>query len=69
MNVRRSLNGFAAAALIYAAIGVHNIAAADTYTYDAQGRLASVTSDTGVVTHYCYDAAGNRTYIGPTACP
>ena len=41
---------------------------AETYTYDAQGRLSSVTTDAGVVTHYCYDAAGNRTYVGPTAC-
>jgi len=41
---------------------------AETYTYDAQGRLTSVTTDSGVVTYYCYDTAGNRTYIGPAPC-
>jgi len=44
-------------------------AVAESYTYDAQGRLTSVTSDSGVVTYYCYDTAGNRTYVGPTPCP
>lgn len=44
-------------------------AAAESYTYDALGRLTSVTNDSGVTTYYCYDKAGNRTYIGPTACP
>ena len=44
-------------------------AEAESYTYDALGRLTSVTSDAGVVTNYCYDAAGNRTYVGPNACP
>jgi uncharacterized protein RhaS with RHS repeats len=44
-------------------------ALADTYTYDAQGRVSSVTlSTSGAVTYYCYDAAGNRTYVGPTPC-
>ena len=43
-------------------------ALAESYTYDAQGRITSVTTDAGVVTYYCYDAAGNRTYVGPTAC-
>jgi len=45
------------------------IAWADSYTYDALGRLTSVTNDAGVTTYYCYDKAGNRTYIGPTPCP
>jgi YD repeat-containing protein len=45
-----------------------NTALAESYTYDAQGRIASVTTDAGVATYYCYDAAGNRTYVGPTAC-
>ena len=43
-------------------------ALADTYTYDAQGRVSSVTLSNGAVTYYCYDAAGNRTYVGPTPC-
>ena len=45
-----------------------NAALAEVYAYDAQGRIISVTTDAGVVTYYCYDAAGNRTYVGPTAC-
>ncbi|HEY2530960.1 MAG TPA: RHS repeat domain-containing protein [Xanthobacteraceae bacterium] len=40
---------------------------ADTYTYDARGRLYTVTLSNGAVTYYCYDAAGNRTYVGPVA--
>jgi YD repeat-containing protein len=44
-------------------------AGADTYIYDALGRVTSVTNDVGVVTYYCYDKAGNRTYVGPTPCP
>ncbi len=43
-------------------------AEAETYAYDQLGRLIQVTADNGTVTHYCYDAAGNRTYVGPTAC-
>ena len=43
-------------------------ALAETYSYDAQGRIASVKTDSGVITYYCYDAAGNRTYVGPTPC-
>jgi YD repeat-containing protein len=42
-------------------------ALADTYTYDARGRISSVTLSNGTVTYYCYDAAGNRTYVGPVA--
>ena len=31
------------------------------YTYDALGRIASASYDTGVIIIYSYDAAGNRT--------
>jgi len=31
------------------------------YTYDALGRLATVTYSDGTVITYSYDAAGNRT--------
>jgi len=34
---------------------------ADTYTYDAQGRLTSVTYTAGGSVTYSYDDAGNRT--------
>jgi YD repeat-containing protein len=56
------------ALLVTSPITLVNSALAETYTYDAQGRITSVTTDAGVVTYYCYDAAGNRTYVGPTAC-
>lgn len=36
-------------------------ASADTYTYDAQGRLVSVTYSGGGSVTYTYDDAGNRT--------
>ncbi|MEJ1968703.1 MAG: RHS repeat domain-containing protein [Rhizomicrobium sp.] len=32
-----------------------------TYTYDALGRVTSVSYDTGVIILYTYDANGNRT--------
>ena len=32
-----------------------------SYTYDALGRLATVSYDTGVLIIYSYDASGNRT--------
>ena len=50
-------------------LGLSTPALAESYTYDPLGRLTAVTSDSGVVTHYCYDAAGNRTYVGPNVCP
>jgi YD repeat-containing protein len=56
------------ALLVTSPIILVNSALAETYTYDAQGRISSVTTDAGVVTYYCYDAAGNRTYVGPAAC-
>jgi YD repeat-containing protein len=64
------VRALAAIALLAAAL-IPSIAHAETYTYDALNRLASVTSDGGIVTYYCYDAAGNRTYVGsspPTGC-
>lgn len=36
-------------------------AKADTYAYDAQGRLTSVIYTAGGTVTYTYDAAGNRT--------
>ena len=46
-------------------------AQAETYYYDVLNRLTKVISDdtTPVTTYYCYDAAGNRTYVGTTVCP
>lgn len=35
-------------------------AAADTYTYDALGRLTQVVTSSGVTITYAYDAADNR---------
>lgn len=32
-----------------------------TYTYDALGRVATASYDTGVIVIYSYDANGNRT--------
>lgn len=41
------------------------IAASDsmTYTYDAQGRLKTVTYQNGTVITYSYDIEGNRTSV------
>ena len=37
--------------------------AATTYTYDALGRVSSVTYSNGKTITYTYDAAGNRTQV------
>jgi YD repeat-containing protein len=65
----KSLRNYVVGALLVTSpIILVSSALAETYTYDAQGRITSVITDAGVVTYYCYDAAGNRTYVGPTAC-
>lgn len=46
---------------------LHAAHGAETYTYDARGRLSSVTYTNGTSIYYAYDAAGNRTTSGPTA--
>jgi YD repeat-containing protein len=63
--IPRLIVGVASVTALLAASG----ALADTYAYDALGRLASVTKDSGVITYYCYDKSGNRTYVGPVPCP
>lgn len=45
------------------------VAMADTYQYDALGRLLSVTYSDGSTITYAYDAAGNRTTLTQTAAP
>jgi YD repeat-containing protein len=41
-------------------------ALADTYAYDALGRLVSVTTDNGSTITYVYDDADNRTAMNVT---
>ena len=43
--------------------------AATTYVYDALGRLASATYDSGKQIVYSYDAAGNRTQVVTQTTP
>lgn len=48
------------------------VTAAETYTYDALGRLTTVQTDDGKVTNYRYDAADNRVELsvsGSSATP
>jgi YD repeat-containing protein len=52
------------ALIVIAALRAEPAAAANgsvTYTYDALGRVATVSYDTGVIVIYSYDANGNRT--------
>lgn len=44
-------------------------ALADTYSYDALGRLISVTFADGSSITYAYDSAGNRATLTQTAAP
>lgn len=46
---------------VLAALGLAGAAAADTYTYDALGRLTQVVTANNVTITYTYDNAGNRT--------
>jgi YD repeat-containing protein len=61
MKRSQILLGALAAALLAA-----GAARADTYTYDALGRLVTVVSASGGTRTYTYDAAGNRTAITVT---
>jgi YD repeat-containing protein len=38
-------------------------ASAETYSYDAMGRVVQVVTDDGHTITYTYDAAGNRTSV------
>lgn len=63
-RVRRSAFAIAVGALIAAFSGLGQTALAQntySYTYDALGRISTVTYPNGAVVTYTYDAAGNRT--------
>ncbi len=45
------------------------LAGNDTYTYDALGRLLTVTYADGSSITYTYDAVGNRTALSQSAAP
>lgn len=66
MKLQRLLRLAFVFALCYANIFNHALAA-ETYGYDARGRLTSVTYTNGTAIYYTYDAAGNRVSSGPAA--
>jgi YD repeat-containing protein len=53
----------------FAALTFSSVAIADTYTYDALGRLTGVTYADGSSISYAYDSAGNRTTVTQTVAP
>lgn len=77
-NRHRNLTSWAAGAcvgllVVMGAVGTAAAAASNfTYTYDAYGRLASVSYSSGTTTYlitYSYDKAGNRTAATTTINP
>ncbi len=63
MKVRTSKSLIRAALLVLCLTCLAQDAFAESYTYDAQGRLATVTYDDGSTLTYNYDAMGNPTGI------
>ena len=63
MNIRTS---FVTLAVLSAFAAVPSHASGITYTYDALGRVITLTYDNGTQITYAYDAAGNRTTQGVT---
>jgi YD repeat-containing protein len=51
---------------LFAIVSTTALASGITYTYDALGRLITLTYDNGTKITYAYDAAGNRTTQGVT---
>ena len=69
MNFVRRLS--AASTLLFATLALASIveparAEMVQYTYDALGRIVTVTYSSGAVITYTYDAAGNRTQVVQT---
>ena len=53
--------------LVVALLAFNDRAIADTYQYDALGRLIGVVYSDGSTIAYTYDAAGNRTVVTQTS--
>lgn len=64
INRRSALLGLTAASGLASWAFAPRIAKAETYTYDALGRLCTVAYPNGSSVTYAYDAAGNRTSVG-----
>lgn len=69
MIKRRILAACVGLALVDSGLGVEAQAQSVQYTYDALGRLSSVTRSQGQAATYSYDAAGNRTLVQTTGTP
>ena len=65
----RRLRLFAATLIWAVLLCCVSTASAESYLYDALGRLTTVSFDNGLVVTYSYDAAGNRTQISATGGP
>jgi YD repeat-containing protein len=63
IRIQSSFTAAAIALFLVSSVATSAIAAngSVTYTYDALGRVATASYDTGVIVIYSYDANGNRT--------